>query len=203
MSLKSKILSAAEQMYLRFGLRSVTMDDIASELAMSKKTIYQYIKDKKELVQLAMDKNMCDHEKESNAIFKEILHPIDQMVAIFDMVHRRTKSMHPSLLFELKRIYPELFKKINGFREEFVFKKILLNIKKGVEMGLYRNDFDIALIARFYIICIEETLQQKKGEETQIPHKQYELMNYHLRGIVTEMGLNYLTKHPINNGNKI
>ncbi len=190
-------------MFVRFGLKSVTMDDIAKELAMSKKTIYQYVKDKTELVQLTINKNVCDHQVNTDKIFKTIKHPIDQMIAIFEMVHQRTKGMNPSVLFDLKRAYPEAFKKFNSFREEYIFNRILENLENGVKQGLYRNDFDIVVIAKFYIASIDYILSPKKGEEQEMGHKQYELMNYHLRGIVTEKGLEYLKEHPINNGNKI
>lgn len=203
MSFKEKILETAENMFTRFGLRSVTMDDIARDLSISKKTLYGCIRDKKELVLLSITKNVLDHKKESEEIFSNIKHPIDQMSAIFDSMYKRVSQINPSVFMDLKKSYPKAFEQFNSFREEFIYNKIRENLLAGIEMGVYRDDIDVNLIAKFYITSVEFILTPKKEEEMNIIHSQYELINYHLRGIATDKGLKYLKEKPINNGTKI
>lgn len=203
MSFKDKILDSAESLFTRFGLRSVTMDDIAKDLSMSKKTLYGCVKDKKELVFLTITKNVLDHKRESEEIFSSISHPIDQMLAIFNMMHKRVSEINPSVFFDLKKSYPKAFEKFNSFREEFIFNKIKENLVAGTAQGLYRREMDVELIAKFYITLVDFVLSPQDPNSSAIMHNQYELMNYHLRGIVTEKGLEYLKNNPINYGIKI
>ena len=203
MSFKDKILDSAESLFTRFGLRSVTMDDIAKDLSMSKKTLYGCVKDKKELVFLTITKNVLAHKRESEAIFKNISHPIDQMLAIFEMMHKRVSEINPSVFFDLKKSYPKAFDKFNSFREEFIFNKIKDNLLAGAQQGLYRGDMDVELIAKYYIVLVDYIISPIEPNKESIMHMQYELLNYHMRGIVTEKGLKYLKNNPINHGIKI
>jgi len=203
MSFKEKILDSAETLFTRFGLRSVTMDDIASDLSISKKTLYGCVKDKKELVLLTMTKNVLSHKKESEEIFKNISHPIDQMSAIFDAMYKRTSEINPSVFKDLQKSHPKAFHVFNSFREDFIFNKIKENLNMGVSIDLYRDDMDIDLIANFYIRGVDHIILSESNQGIDVVHKQYELMNYHLRGIVTEKGLEYLKINPINHGIKI
>ncbi len=203
MSFKEKILDSAETLFTRFGLRSVTMDDIASDLSISKKTLYGCVKDKKELVLLTMTKNVLSHKKESEEIFKNISHPIDQMSAIFDAMYKRTAEINPSVFKDLQKSHPKAFHVFNSFREDFIFNKIKENLNMGVSIDLYRDDMDIDLIANFYIRGVDHIILSESNQGIDVVHKQYELMNYHLRGIVTEKGLEYLKINPINHGIKI
>jgi predicted DNA-binding protein YlxM (UPF0122 family) len=203
MSFKEKILDSAETLFTRFGLRSVTMDDIASDLSISKKTLYGCVKDKKELVLLTMTKNVLSHKKESEEIFKNISHPIDQMSAIFDAMYKRTAEINPSVFKDLQKSHPKAFHVFNSFREDFIFNKIKENLNMGVSIDLYRDDMDIDLITNFYIRGVDHIILSESNQGIDVVHKQYELMNYHLRGIVTEKGLEYLKINPINHGIKI
>ena len=203
MSFKEKILDSAENLFTRFGLRNVTMDDIAKDLSISKKTLYCCVKDKKELVLLTMTKNVLSHKEESEEIFKNISHPIDQMSAIFDALHRRMAAINPSVFKDLKKSHPRAFRVFNSFREEFIFNQIKENLAMGSAMGLYRKDIDMDLISKLYIRGVDYIILGDNTIGLDIIHKQYELMNYHLRGIVTEKGLNYLKNNPINHGIKI
>jgi len=203
MSFKDKILDSAEALFTRFGLRSVTMDDIARELSISKKTLYGSVKDKKELVLLSITKNVLDHKRESEEIFNTISNPIDQMSAIFDAMHKRTCEINPSVFMDLQKSYPKAFQVFNSFREVFIFNKIKDNLNKGVELELYRSDMDIELISKFYIRGVDHIILSENSKSSDIIHKQYQLMNYHLRGIVSSKGLKYLENNPINHGIKI
>jgi len=179
------------------------MDDIASDLSISKKTLYGCVKDKKELVLLTMTKNVLSHKKESEEIFKNISHPIDQMSAIFDAMYKRTSEINPSVFKDLQKSHPKAFHVFNSFREDFIFNKIKENLNMGVSIDLYRDDMDIDLIANFYIRGVDHIILSESNQGIDVVHKQYELMNYHLRGIVTEKGLEYLKINPINHGIKI
>ena len=177
------------------------MDDIAKQLSVSKKTIYGCIKDKKELVYLTFSKHVLEHKKDAERIFSEVDHPIEQMNAIFQALYRRVDNVNPCLFYDLKKSHPRAFKVFMSFREDFIREKILKNINNGVSLGLYRSDLNPELIADFYISLTDYILSENRKEK-ELNKRQFELFKYHLRGIASMRGIEYLENHPINYGEK-
>ena len=131
---------------MQYGLRSVTMDEIAVQLGVSKKTLYQYYADKDELVDaviidvLGTNRDNCikDRSMAKNAIH-EVFLAIDMMQEMF-------QDMNPSVLFELERYYPKAFEKFIQHKYSFLYKVLTENIERGIEEELYRNDFDTEIL---------------------------------------------------------
>lgn len=196
---KNKILTKAEEMFLKFGFKRVTMDEISNELGMSKKTIYQFFSDKNSLVfetvsrHINMEKNACDcilHQQEN---------PVAFMLAITDSFGDLKKQINPSVLFDLKKYFKESWDTLNQFRVDFIFNQVLKNLKEGREKGYYHTDFDENLIARFYIHLVDFMLNPDNyySDNTDFKKVHSEMMKYHLRAICTEKGLRYLEESPI------
>lgn len=177
------------------------MDDIAKKLGVSKKTIYGAVNDKKELVFLSIAKHVREHKRDAEEIFSKVDHPIEQMKAIFEAMYRRVDDVNPSVFYDLKKSYPRAFKIFNSFKEEFIRTKVMNNLNSGIKQGLYRPDLNTKLVTGFYISLIDYILSENNTEK-ELNKRQFELLKYHLRGISTLEGIEYIENNPLNYGNE-
>ena len=146
-----RIKQTAHGLFMQFGLRSVSMDDIATGLGISKKTIYQFYQDKDALVEdviasiIAHNQFCCQKDREGsmNAIH-EIFLAMDFMMEIF-------KSMNPSLVFDMQKYYPGAFLKFSEHKNNYLQGMIKTNILRGIEEELYREDLQVEILSRFRV----------------------------------------------------
>lgn len=179
---------------MRYGLKSVTMDDVCRELGISKKTLYQYVSDKNDLIAKVLDQDIQEDEKVICALQTSGLSAIDELLHIQKMVTEKVQHMHSSIIYDLKKYYPESWGRIIKHRNEFIVGCIEQNIIKGQQEGLFRTDIHSALIAKIYASRIEVSIDPSLYSGLKItPAEVYaEAMRYHIRGIATEKGLKYL-----------
>lgn len=196
MDLKERILITAEELFFRFGIRSVTMDDIAKALGISKKTIYNHFKDKDGIVEevteaaLQRDKDGCEK------IYQQSTDAIDEIMKSTQLMRDMVENIHPGLLLDLQKYYPRAWKRYLSHRDGFV-TIVLRNLKKGKETGLFREDIDEEILARFRVESIDSSL-----DETIFPSRQFslidvqlQLIDHFLRGILTPKGLKLYEKY--------
>lgn len=193
---RQKLLVKAEELFMRYGFKSITMDDLAREMGISKKTLYHYFSDKNELVNQAVDNHLNNDIHSCRAVAIENSDPIYFMLKINEWMGSVNKQVNHSVLFDLKKYFKEAWDKIEKFRTEFIYAQILENIERGMEMGLYRPEIHAKLIARMYVQLTELIIQPEIMEESfgTLQEQHFELIQYHLRGICTEKGLKILTK---------
>ena len=148
-----EILLGTTELFMKYGIKSVSMDDIARHFSMSKKTLYQHFDDKDKLVceciQISLEKDMCAMQK-INAESDDL---ISEMVAIGEYMKKELYSINPSLMFDLKKYHPKAYKIFNDFKHEFMASCISLSIVKGKEQGYFRKDIDIKAFARIRMKC--------------------------------------------------
>ena len=194
--MKENILHKAAEMFLSYGFKSVTMDDIATEMSVSKKTLYKYFSNKVELVEASVgtvqetiDKAILDvKNKKLNAIEEEFA-----VKAIFKEMFKKAKN---SPMFQLKKYYPETFQRLKE-REVCVFEDCNLdNLINGKIQGLYRKEINNKLIAKFYFTLIFEIFENEAhGKNMQELMKlEYKVLEYHIRAIATPKGVKELEK---------
>jgi TetR/AcrR family transcriptional regulator, cholesterol catabolism regulator len=195
--IKQRIQQAAHELVMQYGIRSVSMDDIAANLGMSKKTIYQYFKDKDELVEAVVDDvintNQCicndDREKADNAIH-EIFLVMDMMVEMF-------KTMNPSILFDMQKYHPAAFKKFQKHRNEYLYNVCRQNLERGIAEELYRSEINVDILARYRV----ETMLTAFNPEFQRTVKQslikieQEIIVHYLFGLVSIKGYKLTLKY--------
>ena len=190
------ILAEAGKVFMRLGIRSVNMDDIAQHLRISKKTLYQYVRDKNELVQRTV-KQITDHHSTCIAgICGKGFNAIDENFEITRFVASQVGSMHPSVHFDLQKYHPEVWEQLQSTERADIYQCVSDNMRKGIDEGYYRDDLNIDVIARIYISRFDVTFdgvlfpQHKYRFEDVI----WELFRYHIRGIASDKGLKYLVK---------
>lgn len=196
MELKERILITAEELFFRFGIRSVTMDDIAKALGISKKTIYNHFKDKDEIVEevteaaLQRDKDGCE------VIYQQSTDAIDEIMKSTQLMRDMVENIHPGLLFDLQKYYPRAWKRYLSHRDGFV-EIVLRNLKKGKEAGLFREDIDPEILSRFRVASIDSAFKEEvfPSKKFKLVDIQIQLIDHFLRGILTTEGLKLYEKY--------
>lgn len=197
MELKDRIKQKAQELFRRYGIKSVTMDEIASQIGMSKKTIYHCFSDKNELVDevvaemLEENKACCleSREKATNAI--------EEVCLGMESLQEMLSSINPSILYDIERGHPQTFKKFLEYKYNFLFELMTKNIEKGKEEGLYRPEVNAEFISKVRLETImlafnEEIFPKNKYSLVYI---QYELMEYFLYAMATPKGYKLITKY--------
>lgn len=206
MESKNKILEGAESLFMKYGFKSITMDDIARELGISKKTLYQYFEDKNDLVNQTIQAHIDNDAFVCNRIMEEGYDPIEFMFEMSKSVTKNQRKINVAVLFDLRKYFKSAWDKMEKFRLEFILKNILNNISKGQELGLYRTDINALLIAKLYVHNVEFLMTPELYQDvsSDFHYIHLESLKYHLRGICTDKGLkklNKITENQTNNNN--
>jgi AcrR family transcriptional regulator len=191
-----KILLKVRELYLKYGIKSITMDEVAMELGMSKKTLYQYVTDKDDLVGLFIDNEIHLRQEEICKCFKAGFNAIEELLEISIYMNKLMKDQNPATEHDLKKYYPHHYNKTVKARREGIFNYILQNLKKGKKEGLYRQEMNEEIIAKLYLSRAESIhLNDLFSVEEFTSIKLFmELLTYHIRGIATEKGTSVLER---------
>ena len=194
---RERILKAAQELFFSYGIRSITMDDIAHHLSISKKTIYQFFEDKDQIVHTLTQWDMEENKtlmKEIAAGAKDSVHEILQVMECMSM---QLTKFHPSLIYDLQKFHPKSWNEFRKFTEEHSLSAVMLNLKKGIRQGLYRSDINIPVLARLRI----EEISLGMNPHIYPPHQfdlkkvEIELLKHFLYGILTLKGLKVLQQY--------
>jgi len=194
--MKDKILDTANEMFLTLGFKSVTMDDIAEEMSISKKTIYAFYKTKSKLVEACVMDVFNAVSEGIDQICIIGLSPIEELFKVKDFVLNHLKSEKSSPLFQLKKYYTKFFYELQKKQFEVMSECVQENLHKGIEQGLYRKEIDVDFISRIYfsgITMIKDIEIFPKGIND-MQQLQTEYLEYHIRAIATTKGIKELEK---------
>jgi len=190
------IIKSVGKLYHRYGVKSVTMDDVASELGISKKTLYQCFKDKEALVREVIEYYMENPEFNLNKVGSG--NPIDRLFVLRNHLAGIIKIYNNNLEFDLRKQYPGIFRKFSDFKRKKIFSDTIRNIEEGQKQGLFRSQIDADVIARLIVGRMLFTMNPEKGifNERELASLDLfdKVMDYHIHGICTEKGLNYYKK---------
>ncbi|WP_346861952.1 TetR/AcrR family transcriptional regulator [uncultured Draconibacterium sp.] len=185
-------------MFLKLGIRNVTMDNIAAEFGISKKTLYQYFSDKEDLVSQVVDYFLEDLKTDLQKIALGNANAIDEMFKVREHVDFILKMYNSHIEQDLEKTYPRLYKKIHETKRQRIFANTIDNLNKGIAQGLYRSDVETYFIAKQQVGLILYTLNPHfklfEDYEVQTLAVFDNMMNYHMHAICTEQGLNYYKK---------
>jgi len=187
------ILEKAGELFNKYGIKSVSMDDIAQQLSISKKTLYQYFKDKADLVVRVVKFHNCDEDQEFIEITNSNLNAIDSLIEVSKYLIEKMKEINPSILYDLRKYYPELTKDLILNRKEHVYTNIKNNLIKGMEEGMYRQDLNPDIITSLYVKRMDDVISEDDYYINKFAQHEIfsQLFIYHIRGIVSEKGLSY------------
>lgn len=193
------LLEKTISLFMRFGIRSVSMDDLAREAGVSKKTIYQHYQDRNDVVASAMRYHIDKVEYRCREIFDSTENPIDQLLQVGEYIRDMTRQMNPLLLYELQKYFPQVWEIVHRHRIEFISGNIASNIRNGIEMGLYRQDLNIDIVSRIYINLVDLIFNEEAFPKVEFTFKElhHEMILYHIHGISTPKGTQYLNEKQV------
>lgn len=185
-----RIVGKAYELFMRFGIRSVSMDEIANQLGMSKKTIYQYYADKDELVEDAIEIVLNINRNDCKTQQAESANAIHEVFLSIDTVKQILSKMNPAVIFDLEKYHTGAFNKYNDHKNKFLFDVIVTNINRGKQEGIYRKDINTNLIARFRLASMFLIFNPEifPGEQFNLPQLIAETTDNFLYGIASEEG---------------
>lgn len=189
-----KIILGATEVFMKLGIKSVNMDDVSRNLGISKKTLYQFVKDKNELVRKSMQMHCEIEDREIESICKKNLNAIDESFEMMRFISGMLRMIHPSVLFDIEKYHPDIKAEMMENRQQRVYECIYDNIKKGINEGLYRDDLNPQITARLYVGLIELIFRLDffKNDHLSFFEIYLEMFRYHIRGIASEKGIEYL-----------
>ncbi len=192
-----EIIQKIADIYYRYGIKSVTMDDLARELGVSKKTLYLHFKDKKDVVAKVIDYLIKTQKCGiSEALNQPGANAIDQLMMMTGFFTEQLKNSNASFTYDLQKYYSDIWEEVISFKREEVYHHILDNIRDGIEQGIYRTDLNYEIIAHTYVSRMEmyQTELWKPLEKFSLAEVFQTLFVYHIRGISNEKGLAHLDK---------
>ena len=190
---KDKILEAATSLFWQYGTRSVTMDEIAKEIAVSKKTIYQYFKDKNEIVCRVMERKHDKQMKEMRELESNADNAIEALLNVSDFMAETFAKVNPSLLFDTKKYHPEAWE-LHQNRRDQIIESIKGNLRRGIQDGLYREDLPLEYLAVLRIEQVELAFDGQKfsSDQYELVKVQLAFLDHFIRGLVTLKGFQLL-----------
>jgi AcrR family transcriptional regulator len=150
-----RIIQGAEELFLTAGIKSVTMDDIAKHLGMSKKTIYQFFKDKNDLVIALVKKKLKDDEDQMSSIISKSGNVIEAMINMMKCSEDIFSRINPIVIHDMQKYHPEAWKQFQGFKSGVVISTLEQLLTKGIKQGYIRSDIDVKIIARMRVNQVE------------------------------------------------
>lgn len=195
-TLETQIIANATEHFLTKGFKSVTMDDLASSMGMSKKTIYTYFKTKNDLVNGVSNYLFDIISTGIDHICVQGYNPIEELYTINDFVQKNLKNENSSPFYQLQKYYPKTHAELIKKQFKVAHDCIIENLKKGVEAGIYREGLDIEFISRLYFLSITGVKNEELFPKEEYPtHKTVvTYLDYHIRGITTNKGIVTLEK---------
>lgn len=197
MEMKERIQTKAEELFRRFGIRSVTMDEISNQLGISKKTLYQSYADKEEIVHAVFDSIMSDNKQRCLCDKENADNAIHEVFLAFDHVLQMFTEMNPAILFDLHKYHPNVYVKFNTYKYDFLYNVIKHNLQRGIKEEIYRPEINIEIMTRYRIESSmlafnTEIFPQSKKDLAGV---EKELLEHFLYGLATTKGIKLIHKY--------
>jgi AcrR family transcriptional regulator len=197
---KSRILAGAEALFMKYGIRSVSMDDIARQLAVSKKTLYQHFADKDELVTVMSQTHMAREEREYLEITAASENAIDELNKISVRLRCDMEDMNPSLLFDLQKFHPKSWALWLNHKNDFIMRSIVRNLKQGIDEGYFRPEINPEVIAISRLVLIEAAFDEQHfpKEKYNLVEVQSQFFDHFVYGLCTDKGRRLYQRYKYN-----
>lgn len=196
----AKILEGAEALFMKYGIRSVTMDDIARHLAVSKKTLYQHFADKDDLV-LKMSKDFLERAfNQYDVIALSSKNPVEELSKISVCMKRDMEHMNPSMLFDLQKYHPKAWNLWSEHKGKVISQSVMRIIRKGIEDGYFRPEVKPEIMAVIRIVLLENAFNDEMfpRERYSLVDVQSQLFDLFVHGLCTEKGKKLYQKYKEN-----
>jgi len=194
---KDKILAGSEALFMKYGIRSVSMDDIARHLSVSKKTLYQHFADKDELVTVMSQEHMKRDIQEYEQIERESENSIDELNKISVRLRCDMEQMNPSLLYDLQKFHPKAWALWQQHKSENIMSSIVRNLNQGISEGYFREDIHPEVLALSRLILIESAFDDRifPKDKFNLVEVQSQFFDHFVYGLCTDKGRKLYQKY--------
>jgi TetR/AcrR family transcriptional regulator, cholesterol catabolism regulator len=192
-----RIIEGGEDLFLKAGIKSVTMDDIAKHLGMSKKTIYQFFKDKNELVSALVAKKLRQDEDNMCHIINHSGNVIEKMINMMKCSEEIFSRINPIVIHDMQKYHPEAWKQFQDFKSGFIVGTLEELLTEGIKQGHIRTDIDVKILARMRVAQVELGFDTKLFPISEFStwHVQFQFLEHFIFGICTLKGHKLLNKY--------
>ena len=187
----------ASVLFLQNGIKSLTMNDVASRLGISKKTLYTYVSDKNDLVKKCIQLHINTNECAMHDVCDVSHNAIEELINMSKVAGEQMNKMHPSILFDIQKYHSEAWGLIREFEDNTILELTKENLRKGIEQDIYRAEMNVDIIALLYVSVVNSifnnTVQMQEG--VSISDYYFEVFNYHIRGIANNNGIKLINQY--------
>lgn len=197
MDSSQRILKGAEELFFRYGIKSITMDDISRHLAVSKKTIYQLFKDKDELVDKLTEHTLQINQLEFDRIMSISKDPIAEFIEMMKHVKTMFSKMNPNVFYDMMRYHPGSWERFKIFKDRQMLGMVESNLLRGIQMGLYRDELNPKVLARLRLEQITLAMSADAFPPDKFSHVdvQMQILTHFLYGVCTLKGHKLINKY--------
>lgn len=194
---KEKVIRGAEELFMKYGVRSVSMDDIARHLGISKKTIYQHFADKDEVVATVAQSHMRRQKQQFESIEKAAKNAIEEMALLAMNMKENTRNINPSLLFDMQKYHPRAWNEWLAFKHNVIRESLIRSMKQGIEEGSFRADLNIDILATMRLEQVQMAFDHSVFERDafSLSEIQAQLFEHFVHGIMTDKGRKLYEKY--------
>ncbi|HKR04838.1 MAG TPA: TetR/AcrR family transcriptional regulator [Bacteroidia bacterium] len=196
-STKERIMQAAHELFYQYGIRSITMDDIAKHLSISKKTIYQFFEEKDEIVGVCCNSDLSDHAARMEDITENSKDAVHEIIECMKYLGEMFSSMNPNLFYDLQKFHPSSWNAFRNFKEQKLMQMVETNLKRGIREELYRADINIKVLAKLRIEEVELGMNPLVFPPGKFNLKEVQLaiLDHFIHGITTLKGHKLINKY--------
>lgn len=197
--IKDRIMSGAGELFVRYGVRSVTMDDIAHHLGISKKTLYQHFADKDDIVTSSMEIYINKRCGEFEKVKAKVKDAIEELVVLSQRMRESLKSANSSLLYDIQKYHRNAWDAWMRYRNTYIRDSVIQNLREGIEQGFYRDDIQPEIIATIRLELIQLGFDERLFPQQQFStaEVQEQLLDHFTQGILTTKGKKLYDKYKL------
>ncbi len=194
---KDRILEKAHDLFMQYGIRSITMDEIAAQLGISKKTIYQFFTDKDAMVEAVVNELINRNEEDCRGFILSAENAVHEIFLAMDFTQEMLKAMNPQIMYDLEKHHPVAYKRLKQYKYQFLFSTIKENLERGAREEIYRTDLNIDLTTRHRIESAFMPFNQEAFPQNKYPMNQtcQELAILFLHSICNPKGKKLIEKY--------
>ncbi len=199
--LQEKWLQEVEALFLRYGIKSITMDDVARELGISKKTLYQFVDNKDDLVQrvisryIELEKNLC------SSLFTEASNALEEIRMVIASNTSLVSQMRTNIVFDLQRYHRDAWNLLLNYQNNFLYQVVHKNLMRGIQEGLYRSSFNVDIMTRLHVGSAFQLFDEQVFPSATYSRAEVfrEFMESYIYGVVSEEGRRLFEEMVANN----
>ena len=197
LDIKERILKGAEDLFMKYGVRSISMDDIARHISVSKKTLYQYFADKEELVTMVSTSHLERSMKQYEDLRVHSTNSIEELAKLSVCMKKDMEEINPALLYDIQKFHPKAWSVWLNYKNIFIRESVVRNLNQGIEDGYIRPDIDPEIMAAVRIELVQIAFSQEifPKEKFNLAEVQIQIFDHFVFGLVTEKGRKLYLKY--------